>query len=123
MAEKPSIDTSVVQRGLDRLRRQAPALRDRAAKLTAEGIVAEAASQDRVPIKTGFLQGSATVVDDGDRFTFGFNANYAAPVHETHPSKSKFLLNAIVEEGKRIVEAATRIAFRESVKKAGGRER
>jgi len=112
-ATRPEIDTRTVNRTLRRLRRRAPLVAQRAALLAAEGIMGEAQSQDRIPIKTGFLQSSGVVIKERTGVRFGFSASYAAVVHETHKVKPKFLLGAITQEGPRIVRAAIKIAFRE----------
>lgn len=119
MTDKPSIDTSKVSRVLQRLARRSPQFAKDVRILTAEGILGEAASQDSIPIKTGALQSSGTIIDGRNSTTIGFNTNYAAAVHETHKTKPFFLRDAINKHGKRIVEAAARITFRKHAKQSG----
>lgn len=115
-----NLDTSAVEANLRAMQRAAPAVQRRALRLTAEAIGAEAASQQSIPIKTGALQGSHTVqeMDGGRRVRFGFNIVYAAAVHERHPTKPGFLVNAITRQGQRIARAVMRRVFAES---RGGR--
>lgn len=67
-------------------------------------------AQKRTPIATGFLQNSGILVDEGKPLAveIGFNATYAAAVHErlelTHSQgQAKFLEAAIREEGPEIL--------------------
>lgn len=69
------------------------------------------AGQKRTPIETGTLQNSGTVEPAGDlRVVIGFNTTYAAAVHERtelhhEQGEAKYLENAIVQEGPRILQA------------------
>lgn len=68
------------------------------------------AAQKRTPVLTGFLQNSGIVVEVGKPLAveIGFNATYAAAVHErlelTHTQgQSKFLESALREDGPEIL--------------------
>lgn len=112
--DQPKLDMTEVTRNLAKLRANAPAVAERAGDLWVEAVLAEASSQQNIPIATGFLQGSATVVKRGKfAWLFGFNATYAAAVHERHQTKPKFLLNAITGHGKQIFRKVVAIAQRE----------
>lgn len=79
--------------------------------LPAIGALLSAESSSRAPIKTGFLAiDTAFHRVEGMSVTVGHNAFYAAPVHERHPSKRKFLLRALVETGQNIVVGSLKTA-------------
>lgn len=56
-------------------------------------------SRSRAPVDSGVLRESGRSSVDGDKkkpkSVVSFDADYAAYVHETHPSKRKFLENAV----------------------------
>lgn len=100
-----------MQRMLGRLRRVDKAVRDDTLDLAAPLILGEA--QDKAPIRTGFLAIDSAFdarQDDGSHI-IGFGANYALAVHETHPTKSRFLVRAVVERGGRIIRGALETAL------------
>lgn len=56
-------------------------------------------SKNRAPVDSGALRESGRASSGGDenrpKSVVSFDADYAACVHETHPSKRKFLENAV----------------------------
>lgn len=78
----------------------------------AEALVGEA--QFDAPIKTGVLKDSHTVGEfENGSIVIGVNTNYALAVHETHPSKSRWFINAIARNFRRITRASIRKQLRE----------
>lgn len=96
-----------------RLRRQRDlAVIEKAAGQFASHVVGDA--QQITPVKTGFLQSSATfekpqITEENVVVVVGFNASYAAAVHErlnVHhepPGQAKFLETAIRNDGPKFV--------------------
>ncbi|PCI10418.1 hypothetical protein COB72_03455 [bacterium] len=79
---------------------------------TAEGIVGEA--QFEAPVLTGALAESHTVSEpDEGSIIVGANTPYAMAVHETHPTKAHWFINAINRNFKRISGRAIEKALRE----------
>ena len=80
--------------------------------LIAEAVLSEA--QARSPVRWGTLQGSHTV---GDRveglITIGANTDYALAVHETHKTKRRWFLRAILQHFPRIARAQLEHAARQ----------
>jgi hypothetical protein len=100
---KADLDLAVVDRNLAKLGKAFPAaVREKAAPAIGQLVLSEA--QSLAPIKTGFLANdSAFSRVEGGGVVVGFNAEYAAAVHERHPSQSKFLLRALTGHAERIV--------------------
>ncbi len=75
-----------------------------------EAIVGEA--QFNAPVKTGHLAESHYTSDfKRDRVIIGVNYPYAMAVHETHPTKSRWFIRAIMDNFARVSEAALKRAF------------
>jgi hypothetical protein len=65
------------------------------------------------PVDQGFLSESHYREDfDGDGVIIGANADYALPVHETHPTKSQWFINAVVRNFARVSRKAMIKALR-----------
>lgn len=95
------------------LKRQEVPIRRRALAIAAEALLS--AAQADAPVKTGFLKDAhISDLSDQDRPAIGANATYALAVHARHPTKAQWFLNAIVKNGKRVVEGALKIAMREA---------
>jgi hypothetical protein len=97
------LDMKTVERNLATLGTKFPkAVREKGAPVIGQLVLAEA--QALAPIKTGFLANdSAFSRVEGGGAVVGFNAQYAAAVHERHPTQSKFLLRALTGHAERIV--------------------
>lgn len=97
---------------LARLKGQAPAVVARALAMAGEHIVSEA--QGASPFKTGFLQSShrAEAQEGGQRVDLVASAEYALAVHERHPSKKHWFLNAVTGIGPKAVETALEEAMK-----------
>ena len=96
-------------------------VRRQALSLGAEAIVSEA--QVEAPVLTGFLSESHTVQRGffaRDRVRIGATAGYAAAVHETHPTKARWFLNAITTHAARILRGALEIAMRDNAPRPRG---
>lgn len=76
-----------------------------------EALVGEA--QVDSPIDKGVLADSHYVgeFDDGAQI-IGVNTDYAMAVHETHPTKSRWFVNAIARNFQRVIEASIRKQLR-----------
>lgn len=78
----------------------------------AEAVLSEA--QTQAPVLTGFLQNSHTVLEeDAQGITIGVNTTYALAVHETHPTRKRWFLRAIVQHLPRVMEAALKRLVRQ----------
>lgn len=130
------INQAEVDDVMGRLANIAEETRERAIVYGAEAIHAEAQADS--PVRTGFLQGSHTVDKRGARaqagrisrrtpvtvaasalrrrraVTIGVNASYALPVHETHPTKSRWFVNAVKANFHRVMKGAIKKALREA---------
>lgn len=98
------LPTPEMRADLRRLERsETPIVRD-AVTEWGEGVNSEA--QYEAPIRTGFLKEShfvdASTADRGHA-EVGATASYARVVHETHPTKSRWYLNAILKHSARIL--------------------
>ncbi len=115
------IDTEGLSAVLGSLRAAAPGIRRRALRRAAEAIVGEA--QFSAPVKTGTLK-DAHVVDasDPDNVRIGANTTYAAAVHERHPTKGRWFLNAVVTKGPGILRKALAEAMEHAAKMAARRD-
>lgn len=91
---------------LRRLADQEAPIREETLDLAAPLILGE--SSALAPIRTGFLAHDSAFDDkqpDGSH-VIGHGADYALAVHETHPTRSRFLVNAFVKHGRRILDGA-----------------
>lgn len=111
------LDLSPLRSALSKLRRALPEDAERILRLSAEGMQSEA--QVDAPIRTGFLKETHGVarVDD-KRAELRISAQYALAVHETHPTKSRWALNAWLREGPRIIEKAAELVLGERARRA-----
>lgn len=72
-----------------------------------EGLIGEA--QFNAPVDTGHLAESHFVSDyNQGEVIIGANAPYAFPVHETHPTKAHWFINAITRNFERMTKASIR---------------
>jgi hypothetical protein len=107
-----SADISKMLRGLGQARERARAAGLRAMDIAGEKVLGDA--QQLCPVDTGFLQSSATsepAVERGNKITkqVGFNADYAAAVHENltahhEVGQAKFLETAIKQNARKLRE-------------------
>lgn len=101
-----------MQQWLKEIGAQAQPIRRRALALSAEAINAEA--QFDAPVLTGLLKESHVVDHSNpDRVALGANTTYAAASHETHPTKARWYLKAILEKAPEIMRKALERAVRE----------
>lgn len=101
-----------MERWLKQLRDLERPIAHRALDLSQEAILSEA--QVDAPVLTGFLKESHFADDsDRDNRVIGANTTYALVVHETHPTKSRWFVNAIQKNGRRILEGAIKLALGE----------
>ncbi|WP_115009498.1 HK97 gp10 family phage protein [Synechococcus sp. N5] len=89
-----TIPEAQIKNFMQRMRRLPEEIKPEVLEDMGDGIVGEA--QTTAPIDTGALSESHYREDfDGDGVVIGVNVDYGLAVHETHPSKSKWFLNAI----------------------------
>jgi|GEM_PF-5623543 len=106
-AELPIEDIDAM---LERLAAQEEPIRREALKIGAEALVSEAMVES--PVLTGTLQASHTVFQaDEDSAVIGVNTTYALPVHETHPTKSRWFISAVNRNFKRVMGGAIEVAL------------
>jgi hypothetical protein len=100
---RAEVNTQQVAGNLSTLAREFPRdVRLKGLPIIGQLLIAEA--QSLAPIRTGFLANdSAFSRTENNSVVVGFNAAYAAAVHERHPSKPKFLASALAESARRIV--------------------
>ena len=97
---------------LDRLARQERPIARRALEIGAQALLSEA--QRESPVRTGLLQNQHFAAPESpDEWLIGANTEYALPVHERHPSRRRWFLNAVKAHFERIFEGALRMALRE----------
>lgn len=100
-----TVDTSTVDRNLAALARGFPREARRSA-FPRIGMILVGGAASRAPVLTGFLANdSAFSRVEGDAVVFGFNADYAAAVHERHETHAQFLAKEIAENAERVFVA------------------
>lgn len=112
-AELPVAEMSAM---LDRYKRAGEAAAERALELGAEALVSEA--QVEAPVKTGLLK----EMHFADRvrkllWIIGVNTSYAMAVHEVHPTRKRWFVNAVKEHFTRVFDGALKLALREEAEK------
>lgn len=87
-------------------------IREQALLDMGEALVGEA--QVDAPVRKGDLKESHYVSDfENDAVVIGTNTDYAMAVHQRHPTKSLWFINAITRNFRRISEAAIKKALKE----------
>ncbi len=115
------VDSEGMLAALRDLSKAAPGVRRRALRRGGEAIVGEA--QMISPVEFGTLRDSHTVdASDPDAVRIGANTEYAAAVHERHPTKSRWFYNTIVTQGPRIMRAAIEEALEHAPKQLARRD-
>ncbi|MEN0020922.1 MAG: HK97 gp10 family phage protein [Planctomycetota bacterium] len=109
------LDTRAQQRIMDEVEQLAKELRPDVVREVGEAVIGEA--QELAPVRTGTLKNSDFVDDtdlaDKGQIVIGFGADYALAVHETHPTRSRFLADAI----KRFLPTTMRKAIRRALRR------
>lgn len=97
------IDVPKMSAMLKRLRAQERPIVEETLDLAAPILLGESSSN--APILTGNLaHDTAFDIKESDgSHVIGHGAEYGLAVHETHPTKSRFLVRAIVQHGRRII--------------------
>jgi hypothetical protein len=105
------IPTAEMNAVLARFRRAAPEAADRAMGAGLEVLVGEA--QVEAPVRTGLLKERHFVrrVRAGE-YMVGASTEYALAVHETHPTKRRWFVNAVTRNFRRVMEGALRMELR-----------
>ncbi len=111
------IQTEEMSAVLGRLAKESEPMSDRVIDLSAEAIVSEA--QVEAPVDTGHLKSRHVVIEAARRAraVIGALASYALAVHERHPTKAFWFLEAITRKGPTII----RRILEDELDKAGRR--
>ena len=108
---KATIPTQQIKNFTDRLKRLPDEIKPEVLEDMGDDILGEA--QTTAPIKSGALAESHYRNDfQDDGVVIGVNVDYGLPVHETHPTKSQWFLNAIVRNFARVSRKAIIKALR-----------
>lgn len=98
---KTELPMHQIMNWLDRIKRMPEEERPGMLEDLGDGLIGEA--QVNAPVKSGFLSESHYRNDfDGEQVIIGVNADYALPVHEKHPTKSRWFWDAVVQNFARI---------------------
>ncbi len=103
-------------RDLERALREVGRVVEREVAAEALGIASElivGEAQIDSPVETGFLRESHfdEIAPDGRTAEMGASAVYAAAVHERHPTKKHWFVNAIFRSGPAILERSLKAAM------------
>lgn len=113
-----TVPTEEMNAMLERLRAQEPRIRRETLTLAAEALLSEA--QIEAPVLTGALKASHFLYHaSADHALIGCNTNYALAVHETHPTRRHWFINAVQTNFHRVFEGAMKIVLDRAARRAG----
>lgn len=112
-----TVPTEEMTAMLERLRAQEPRIRRETLNLAAETLLSEA--QIEAPVLTGLLKSSHWIYQvNADQAVIGVNTKYALAVHETHPTRKHWFINAVQTNFQRVFEGALKLALARAARRA-----